>query len=302
VSTPTRRERRRLRQLEAAAASARRAFEELLPAAAAAPIAAGAAVDLVTVAFSSRDDLPEQVLSLRSLLQHVGVPRRALVVSDGSHAAPDVALLQGIHPAVEVVAWEELAPDPLPAAVARYARAQPFGRKLALMLALPLEAPTVYADADVVFRPAAASLRTELAPPHAAARFLHDEEPYLDRRLLRHRGEACMPLNAGLVALGQAPDWEEPLHRLEGLRGVPAFHTEQTLLHLALRTLGATPLDPERYVVATDDRFCAADRHAGCEVAARHYTTPVRHKLWTTGDGSLGAGVSARHAAAVPAR
>jgi hypothetical protein len=287
VSTPTPSECTRLRQLEAAAARARRAFQEVLPAAAAAPIAAGAAVDLVTVAFSSRDDLPEQVLSLRSLLRHVGVPRRALVVSDGSHAPQDVALLEGIHPAVEVVAWQDLAPTPLPAAVARYARVQPFGRKLALLLALPLEAPTVYADADVLFRPAAASLRTELAPAHPAARFLHDEEPYLDRRLLRHPREAAMPLNAGLVVLRQAPDWGEPLHRLERLRGAPAFHTEQTLLHLALRTLGATPLDAARYVVATDDRFCAADRHAGSDVAARHYTTPVRHKLWTAGVGAL---------------
>jgi hypothetical protein len=284
---PTRRERARLRRLEAAAARARRAFEEDLPAAAAAPVATGAAVDLVTVAFSSRDDLPEQVLSLRSLLRHVGVPRRALVVSDGSHAAQDVALLQRIHPAVEVVAWQEVAPDPLPPAVARYARTQPFGCKLAVLLALPLEAPTLYADADVLFRPAAASLRAELSAPHPGARFLHDEEPYLDRRLLRDGREASRPLNAGLVVLGQAPDWEEPLHRLERLRDAPAFHTEQTLLHLALRSLGATPLDAARYVVATDDRFCAADRHAGSDVAARHYTTPVRHKLWTAGVGSL---------------
>jgi hypothetical protein len=295
VAPPTPSQRALLRQLAAAAARTRRAFEEILPAVAAEPIAAGPPVDLVTVAFSSRADLPEQVLSLRSLLRHVGVPRRALVVSDGSHGREDVALLERIHPAVEVVAWQDLAPDPLPPAVARYARRQPFGRKLALMLALPLGAPTLYADADVLFHAAAASVRRELAPPHPPARFLRDEEPYLDRRLLRHQRELGAPLNAGLVLLGRPPAWEEPLRRLARLEGRPAFHSEQTLLHLALRGLGATPLDSARYVVATDDRFTAVDRHAGPGVAARHYTTPVRHKLWTT------AGVEALAAASLGA-
>jgi hypothetical protein len=151
------------------------------------------------------------------------------------------------------------------------------GRKLAVELALPLDGPTVYLDSDVLAFAAAA----ELPALAGESWYLVDcEDVYLDRRLLRSHDEAASPVNAGFLVLGRPPDWEDALARLARLDGEPGFHTEQTLVHLALHAAGARPLDARRYVVATDDMARRGDAHRPRGPVLRHYTSPVRHKFW----------------------
>jgi len=231
------------------------------------------------VTFSCERDLPEQVASLRALLRWGGRPDEAVVVSDGTHTAASRALLERVDPCVRVVHWRDLAGGDLPPSVRRYVEVSAMGKKLAVGLALPGDRPLVYVDADVLLLPAAraalpAALRREVP------RYLLDpEDVYLDARLLRP-GEREQPLNAGFLLLPGPLDWSEPLARLARLDDEPAFHTEQTLVHLAVRAAGGRPLDPARWVVATDDMPLWQDRHRGPETVLRHYTSPVRHKLW----------------------
>jgi hypothetical protein len=238
--------------------------------------AAGAVLRCEVVAFSGERQLPEQVASLRSLLRHAGRPTRITVVSDGTHTRRSRALLRRIDPAVRVIDLAEITPNPLPRAVRRYGAAGPMGRKLAVELALPLDGPTLYVDADVLFLPGAHAMAAELGS--GEPRFLLDEEPYLDRRL--DADETRPPVNGGFFLLREPLEWAEALRRLERLPPRYGFHTEQTLLHLAMHASGATALDPRRYVVATDDMRELRDRHRGREVILRHFTSPVRHKLW----------------------
>lgn len=256
----------------------RRAYTALLPALVRRRVAAPRAIDVDVVAFSCERDLPEQVASMRSFLRWAGRPREYLVVSDGTHTDASRALLARVDPCVRVADWTEVARRDLPARVADYAARSPMGKKLALELSLPRSGPTLYADADVLFFAGA----RELAGLDAGARYLRDCATgleYMDPRLVAD-GEGRDPVNGGFFALAERPDWSEALARLARLRGAPAFHTEQTLLHLTLSAAGARPLDAGRYVLSVDDLSAYRDLHAGPAIALRHYTTPVRHKFW----------------------
>ena len=71
--------------------------------------------------------------------------------------------------------------------------------------------------------------------------------------------------------------WEDVARRLEG---VPRPQTEQTLVHLAVQQAGGRPLPPARYVLQSDDGSTLREPLVGPDVVLRHYTGPVRHKLW----------------------
>ena len=256
----------------------RRAYAAALAQVVRRPLDPPRAVPCVVFAFSGEQDLPEQVAGARSFLRHVGRPRAYTVVSDGSHRPRSRALLRAIDPALAVVDLAELVRADLPPRVRDYMAREAMGKKLALELSLPVDGPTLYADADVLFFPAAARLAALLEGDDAPARFLADPEPYLDERLAAPDGEP--PVNGGLFVLRQPPAWEAALERLAALPAGYRFHTEQTLLQLALRATGARALEPAAYVVATDDMRAYRDRHAGPRTVLRHYTTPVRHKLW----------------------
>ena len=261
----------------------RAAYAAALPGVVRRPVRAPRALECRVFSYSSLADLPEQVVSIRSFLQHVGRPTRYTVVSDGSHDAGARALLRAIDRAVDVADLADVARRDLPAPVRGYARTHPMGAKLALELSLPVEGATLYADADVLFLPGAGGdLTARIARDGGVPGwFLVDEEwAYLDRRL---GAEGDAPVNAGMFLLHRPLDWDEALDRLERHAGGDyGFHTEQTVVHIAMHASGARGLDPRRYVIATDDMHALRDRHAGPDVVLRHYTTPVRHKLWCT--------------------
>jgi hypothetical protein len=264
----------------------RRAVAVALPLAARRRVRPSRQLDADVVCFSSQRDLPEQVASLRSLLRYAGRPRTVTVASDGSHTASSRRLLESVDRRIRVVDWAALVsqdPDRVPQRVWHYAAASPMGKKLAVELSLPVRHPTLYVDADVLFFPAAASLGEDLAhlvSMGTPAHLVDAEDTYLDERLLRSAEELRPPTNAGFLILPRPLDWTFALQRLLELVDTPGFHTEQTVVHLAMRAANAEPLDPRRYVVATDDMPLYRDAHAGPALVLRHYTSPVRHKFW----------------------
>ena len=263
----------------AAGWAVRSAYASALPRVVERPVDVPGPLACRVVTFSCERDVPEQVASLRSLLRWGGRPYEAVVVSDGTHTPASTRLVERVDPCVQVVHWQDYAGAAVPRTVRRYAETSPMGKKLAVELALPGDRVLAYVDADVLLLPAAADALPSVLAGTSPRYLLDPEEVYLDERMLR-AGEQVEPLNAGFVVLPRSLDWDGPLARLEELGGEPGFHTEQTLVHLAVRAAGGRPLDPERWVVATDDMPSWRDLHAGPRTALRHYTSPVRHKFW----------------------
>lgn len=275
-----------------------------------------ATLPLHMVWFSGEAHLPEQVLSVRTLIAHAGRPERATIVSDGSHRPSSRRHLEAIDPAVRVVHWRRFAATDALEAIGAYAHHRSgMGKKLAVELSLPAHEPAAYADADVRFfahaRALASLAEASDGPP---AWYLADCDPYLDERMLDAATTAtdvaaattttadaaaadttaaaaatttaitdarlAPPVNAGFFVVRRPLRWDGALARLGALDGDAGHWSEQTAVHLAMHASGARPLDPRRFVVADDDAWRWGDAHAGPHLALRHYVTTVRHKLW----------------------
>jgi hypothetical protein len=240
------------------------------------------AFPLEVFSYSGESALPEQVASIRSFLRHVGRPRMFNVVSDGSYSDSSKRLLQDIDPSVSVRDAADWVPKDLPDNIYPYLKNHPTGRQLALIMSLPIDAPVLYLDSDILFFGGATDLHAHAGKRDVPALYLADCRFSGDERLLRGADEANDPVNTGFLLLFQKLDWSLSVKRFLELTGAPTFFTNQTMTHLTMHANGAAPFDSRKYVLQLDDQFVYPDRYANPTIALRHYVNPVRHKFWTS--------------------
>jgi hypothetical protein len=244
------------------------------------PVSQTRKVPVAVYSFSCDRDLPEQVASIRSFIRYVGIPDKLTVVSDGSYSATSRQLLQKISPNIEVLDFAKFIKKDLPPSVYAYAKIHPLGKKLAVLISLPVEQVTIYADSDILFFPGAQELLSIASSSDLQPRYLVDCATALDERLLDKASENFASVNSGFMILKKPLDWEIPLKRLGELSASANYFTEQTSLHLAMHYNQGIPLTPEEFVVNRDDEFIYQDKHCSPKVALRHYVSPIRHKFW----------------------
>lgn len=248
------------------------------------PITQTRRVPLAVYSFSSHKDLSEQIASIRSFIRHVGIPDKFTVISDGSHLEADCMLIRKINPCVEVIVWEDLIRADLPQYIYDYAYNHPhhhaMGKRLAVFMSLSIEQPTLYTDSDILFFPESEELINLCLSNDVFPWYLPDCAAALDERILLHESEKLNPVNAGFFLLKKQLDWEMPLHRLSQLKELPIFHTDQTLIHLAIHAAQGKPFSKNKFILQLDDEFIYPDRYASSQIAMRHYVNPVRHKFW----------------------
>src|SRR5580704_14566345 len=66
------------------------------------------AVPATVYSLSGVSDWPEQAASIRSFLRFVGLPKRFVVISDGSHTAESTSRLEQLSPCVSVVSLDSV--------------------------------------------------------------------------------------------------------------------------------------------------------------------------------------------------
>ena len=235
---------------------------------------------LEVFAYSGETTVPEQVASIRSFLQQVGRPKGFTVVSDGSHSARSIRLLERIDPIVSVRLSIPQPSSGLPEKLLRYLATHPTGRQLALIMSLPTNGPALYADSDVLFFASAPDLAIRASAHDAPAYYLADCQFSGDARLLRDPSEGNEPVNTGVLLLFEKLDWSLSIQRFLELEGEPNFFTNQTMTHLTMHQNRGRPFDPTKYVLQLDDQFVYPDQYAGASLVLRHYVNPVRHKFW----------------------
>jgi hypothetical protein len=230
--------------------------------------------------FSGEVHWPEQVASIRSFLRYVGSPERFVVISDGSYTDESRSRLEALSPCVSVTSYESVIRPDLPMRVREYASQHFMGKKLALLLSLPIDGPTIYTDSDILFFPGAEALVGILECAQRTPRYLLDCLPSFDARLLAAEQEGKLPANAGFLVFPRMLDWGAALDRLEDMEGDCTFFTEQTLIHLAMRSNQGQPLPADQFVLRVEDQFVFSDFWAKPEIVLRHYVTSIRNKFW----------------------
>jgi len=257
-------------------------YRSLLPAIGRRRITIKAEVPVNVVSYCGEETLPEQIASIRSFLKHVGRPKQFTVVSDGTISNASCDILRGLDPVINISDSQQWVPQELPAEIYPYLTNHPTGKQLALIMSLPLNAPTLYIDSDILFFAGAKSFRLLLEDHDAPAYYLPDCRLSADERLFRSDVEKARPVNTGALLLFERLDWALAIRRFIEIKGPPDFFTNQTMTHLTMHANAALPLDHGKYVLQLDDQFEYQDRYAGRNIALRHYVNPVRHKFWTT--------------------
>jgi len=149
-------------------------------------------------------------------------------------------------------------------------------------MSLPVSAPVLYLDSDVLFFAGANDLLSYTTAVDVPAFYQADCRFSGDERLLRDTTETRDPVNTGFLMLFRRLDWSISIQRFLELDDAPIFFTNQTMTHLAMHANKAAPFDPAKYVLQLDDQFVYPDRYASTHIALRHYVNPVRHKFWTS--------------------
>lgn len=231
-------------------------------------------------AYSGESTLPEQVASIRSFLINAGRPRQFTVVSDGSHTEKSIVLLESIDRCIRVQTCAPPLPPGLPDQVQSYLTGHFTGKQLALIMSLPNNGPTLYADSDVLFFPEARRLADLSRTPSVSALYLRDYQLSADPRLIHNAADAEKPVNMGFLLLFRKLDWSIGVRRLEKLPGTPNFFTTQAVVHLCMHSNDAVEFDPQTFVLEATDEFVYRDQYAATSIAIRHYVNPIRHKFW----------------------
>jgi hypothetical protein len=244
------------------------------------PISYAKKIPVDVFSFSCERDLPEQVASIRSFIRYVGVPDRFTVISDGSYTEVSRKLLCQIHSCVEVLPIEELIGNDLPKCVYDYAAQQAMGKKLAVLLSLPIQKTTIYTDSDILFFPSGEDLANILASSDRSFRYLPDCATKMDDRVIYDDVEKLDPVNGGFIIFKKKPNWEFALERLSKLLELNNYFTEQTLVHLTMHYNNAKPLCAEKYILNVSDQFIYQDKFASKNIALRHYVSDIRYKFW----------------------
>jgi hypothetical protein len=55
------------------------------------------------------------------------------------------------------------------------------------------------------------------------------------------------------------------------------------IFEYAFRKQGAQILDPRQFIIDTEDQFDFSMKYHPGDMAMRHYTGPIRHKMWQKG-------------------
>jgi hypothetical protein len=229
---------------------------------------------------SCERDLPEQVASIRSFIRNVGVPDRFTVISDGSYTEVSRRLLCQIHPCVEVLPIKTLIRNNLPKCVYDYAEKQAMGKKLAVLLSLPIQKTTIYTDSDILFFPGGEDLANILSSSDHSFRYLPDCAVKMDDRVIYEAAEKLDPVNGGFIIFKEKPNWDFALERLSKLSELNNYFTEQTLVHLTMHHNNAKPLCIEKYILNVTDQFIYKDKFANKKIVLRHYVSDIRYKFW----------------------
>lgn len=256
----------------------RSAYAKMIPRILKSRIRQSKRIPVSVYSFSCESLLPEQIANTRSFIRHVGVPERFTVVSDGTYSEASREILERVNDCVRVVDWKSITGD-APDCVKAFAKRNPMGKKLALLISLPVDNATIYTDCDMLFFPNSRDLTRIIESGNEGHWYLPDCLTSLDMSFLRDESEKLNPVNAGFMVLKRRLDWSEHLDRLAAYEA-PGWATEQTIVHLAMHKNNAQPLSPDKFILRVEDQFIYRDLYASKDIALRHYVNNVRHKFW----------------------
>jgi hypothetical protein len=250
-----------------------------------------ASMKMDVVSFSSNKDFYDQLLSILSFVRYAGIPDLWTVYSDGRHTTDQIKVLESMgFVKVEQINWENNAALeaacketllPYAEVIIDYARTFPLGKKLYCYLNHKISQPTLFLDADILFYQKASVFKAALDDGSSGWYLPDNEWGNLDSRYKEANMEQLYQINSGFFLLNkEIGSLKAGLDFLKALNYNYEDFTEQNVFHIIFRTNGLMPLDPRIFVLNSGDQFDFSYLYGRENIAMRHYTAPVRHKMW----------------------
>ena len=212
------------------------------------------------------------------------------LIVDGRLSETRLVMVRRLFPGISVVEAGEIV-TPLAKRrpeIGAFVDNHPLGKKLGLILAICARGSVLYSDHDVL----------AFNPPVEAMKLVGDEAPFY---MLEERDGNCDQtimdrckylgaghidrFNSGLLYVPEGALSDDLATRLLAawVPSARSWFTEQTVLSVLMRKANAVPLPQARYVVSTCRQFYWESDVDYSQVAARHFTGPVRHVMYHTG-------------------
>ena len=247
-------------------------------------------INLDLVSFSSSRDYYDQLLSIFSFVRYVGIPNQWTIYSDGSHTKFQKQLISKhlTFATIETTAWNQGIPELNLIAELKsyeeylfdYASKLPLGKKALYYINHNLTCPTLFLDSDIVFYERADTL-LKLTKEEKGWYIPDPDWGCLDPNYKSNNEEQYYQINSGFILMNTTQLNLNPgLEFLKNLEGKYSYFSEQTMMHLILKQNHFMPLDRREFVIDTADQFDFSYLKSPKEMAVRHYTGPVRHKMW----------------------
>lgn len=252
------------------------------------------AIAMEVASFSSCNDYPEQLLSILSFVRYVGIPVKWTIYSDGSHTPQQINQVESSFNFVtiksidfaELSSIEDLCKEdikPYHKYILDYALNHAFGKRLFYYLNHPLNNPTLFIDSDILFYENANVFEIMISEkPNMNGWFIPDAVwGCLDSRYKATHSEQTYQVNAGLMfVIKKFENYKNALDFYKVLNSKYEYFSEQTIINILLKENNFMPLTPKTFILDIDDQFDFSYLYNPKQMAVRHYTGPVRHKMW----------------------
>lgn len=251
-------------------------------------------IAMEVASFSSCNDFAEQMLSIVSFLRYVGTPAKWTIYSDGSHtqSQKDCLLNNFNFVAISSMDFAELSSiedlckeeiKPYHEYILHYGKKLALGRRLYYYLHHKVELPTLFIDSDILFYDKANSFDILLSEnPKPDGWYMPDAIwGCLDSRYKENFSEQFYQVNAGFMLLNK--DFNIVKNGLDFFKTIDynyEYFSDQTIFQIILKDNSFMPLTPKTFILDSEDQFDFSYLNKPKEIAVRHYTGPVRHKMW----------------------
>lgn len=252
-------------------------------------------IAMEVASFSSCNDYQEQLLSIISFIRYIGIPIKWTLYSDGSHSQEQIEQLENSFNFLTVnkgLNWCEIKSlkglckedlEDYEDYLIDYAKKFPLGKKLFYYLNHLIENPTLFIDSDILFYDQAKVLKLIITEkPQANGWFMPDTNwGCLDSRYKALHTEQVYQVNSGFI-FANVPfkHLKKSLEILKVYDFSYEYFSEQTVYHQLLKANTFMPLTPKTFILDSGDQFDFSYLCSPKQMAVRHYTGPVRHKMW----------------------
>lgn len=232
-------------------------------------------ISLVLYSFSGLSTYQDQMLSLISFLNNVGIPKSWIIFSDGSYSEDHIRKLKKF-PFVEVKKYNVFDNN--------HEEISWMEKKFRAYSSVVINGTSIFLDSDILFHNGFNESIVQALGQNNW--YLSDLSAHFDDYYFSNYSNDFNKMNfinSGFFVLNSNIDWDMGKQYLARLKKeeIPLGHfSEQTAMEIVFKSNNLRFLDPRIFLLTMDDHFTLNSNVDYSQIAIRHYVGPIRFRMW----------------------